>query len=565
MIRIVALFLFASLLPALSAANNPNQQIRNFQFIPASNTPVSPYGQQFPAPGGYRPKATQQRRSSSGFGFGSNNKQFGNRQSQQRQASPYSWQQPMGRQQSSIAPYVTLSISEKSPYQQQNIILTIKVISGDNLSVVTPQMPYSDKLVFRKIDGPVTSAAKINRANVVVNEFHYAVTPLRPGNIQMPTISVTGETSGRTMPMRGSRPGNSKFDIQSKENLQLNVLAADTSQANWLPLYGLSLTGELNDKAQMKSGDPVTLKIKMRAIGASGIQLPSMEKQLHSPDLNVYRESVKTKDALSSDGKFLIGEKIETYTLVPQTSGVIDIPDLKLDWWNVRYHLAESSIIPARQLFAESFGNIGEDDQFAPISGFRFAMSWVFWGVLLGIVLFLAGWWTAIWARERELDKLFIQSAKSEIKKRATHAAVSLFALIPNNISARLRKRLQRFLPMPVRLRLCMRCLESQDTPTGWCQSFKTLSREHLQSNQEISMAQLGARIMTICPGAEREKIQDLMQEMDSAVYGGKELDMSRWKAELRRQLRPGIKGFFRRKPASKSSAPLPELNPHLF
>jgi hypothetical protein len=556
----VTLFLFAFLLPALSAANNPSQPIRNHQFLPVSNGPAAPYAQQFPSPGGYRPKVTQQRRSSSGMSFGSGSKQFGSRQSQQRSSSPYSWQQPMARQQSNIAPYVTTSISETAPYQQQNIILTLKVISSDNLAIVTPEIPYSDKFVFRKIDGPITSAGQVNRANVVINAFHYAVTPLRPGNIEIPSINVTGETSSRTMPSRGG----SKFDIQSKDKLQLNVLAADTSQPNWLPLYGLSLTGELDDKAQMKSGDPVTLKIKMRAIGASGIQLPSMEKQLHTSNLNVYRESVQTNDALSSDGRFLVGEKIETYTLVPQKSGVIDIPELKMEWWNVRYHLAESSIIPARQLFAESFGNIGEDDQFAPISEFRFAMSWVFWAALFGIVLFLSGWWTAIWARERELDKLFLQSAKTAIKKRATHAAVSLFAMMPSNVSARFRKQLQRFLPMPVRLRLCMHCLEKHDTPAGWCQSFKTLSREQLHSSSEVSMAQLGAKIMTICPGADEEKVQVLMQEMDSAIYGGKQLDMNRWKAELRKQLRPGIRGFFKRKTTSKNSAPLPELNPHI-
>jgi hypothetical protein len=118
----------------------------------------------------------------------------------------------------------------------------------------------------------------------------------------------------------------------------------------WLPLQSLQIDAEL-DKAERDGarGRPVTLTLELEAAeGATGDQLPSLESQLRSDDFRVYREQTMTDTRLAENGNTLIGKRIEVYTLVPQSGGRLQLPELRLGWWNVETASREASSVPIR-------------------------------------------------------------------------------------------------------------------------------------------------------------------------------------------------------------------------
>ncbi|HIP52537.1 MAG TPA: hypothetical protein EYH03_00810, partial [Chromatiales bacterium] len=109
--------------------------------------------------------------------------------------TPYAnnWPGQYGASQSYSPPRMEVKLNNTSPYEHEAVLLTLRVISDVNLKTATPQIPQSDRLVIQKVDGP-NSSARTSRSGKreIVNEFVFAVSPLVPGDINIPPIHISG-------------------------------------------------------------------------------------------------------------------------------------------------------------------------------------------------------------------------------------------------------------------------------------------------------------------------------------------------------------------------------------
>ena len=457
---------------------------------------------------------------------------------------------PAAQSGSGTAPRLQVTVSERRPYLQQTIILTLEVISSSNLTTLQPKLPGSPGLIFGRLDGPVTLSRRRGDRTEIVNRYHYAVTPLRSGEISIPAIHVSGTQAGRS----------DRFEIAAPASTLLQVQPAVESVKPWLPLHGLILQSYLKGADKPAAGKPLTLVVDISAIGASGGQLPSFEQLLRNDDFHVYREKSEVEGRLSSDGRYLLGHRTETFTLVPQHGGKVQIPELKVDWWNVDTNRVETATVPIRQLVAAGEpGSLGGSIEALAIG----AKDLLLWIPLIGLFAATIGFWILAWLR----NKRFVQVVEEEIailiRFSARRFHQFLVWLAPIRRLQRLRQLFVRSLPRSFRLWFCVRVVDGEDDPEVWAYMLKFLAHKHLGIPPQ-PLLELGRRLSEIHPRSDPRAMDALMQELDNALYGGGDIDFPDWKRRFRRQLRPSWLPAPRRAETTtwKPRRHLPELNP---
>jgi len=449
-------------------------------------------------------------------------------------------------------PRVEVQLSENRVYAQQTLVLTMELISSSNLISVDTKLPPSGSMVLTNLEGPLTQSRDLNGKREFVNQFRYAVTPLKAGKLRVPAIDIEGVVADAN---------KTEFKIQSRADLVIDVQPINPAVQPWLPLHGLSMQSYVQGADRPEAGKPLSLIIDISAVGATGGQLPSFAEYLQKyGGFHLYREKTETEGSVSSDGRFLLGRRTEAFTLVPQQGGKLLIPELKIDWWNVDTAQAETETVPIRQLIikGETSANGGEIPDMFPG-----ASSLLLWVPLIGLFSFTIGFWILSWLRK----KRFAQVVEEEI------VAVSSFSirqiqnflawLAPIRRLQKVRQIFVRSLPRSFRLWFCVKVVEGEDDPEVWSYMLKFLSNKHLQIPPQLPLKELGERLSGVHTRSDRMQMQALMGELEKRLYAGGQIDFTAWKRRFRAQLRPALFPFFRkRQNIPGKSGRLPRLNP---
>lgn len=475
-------------------------------------------------------------------------------------------------------PRLEMKLSANSPFVQENLLLRLNVISSHNLKTANPQLPQVDNLVFQKLEGPTASSRSgKGGSQEIVTGFIYQVTPLRPGRIEIPTIRVTGEQEGRA----GYGRGGSEYDAASQQTLALNVKPTDPSSNPWLPLEQLTLQSRISDNGKAVAGKPITLTIEMNAVGASGNLLPSLERQLRSDAFRVYRERTRTDTKLNKKGTKILGQRVESFTLVPQFGGELQLPDLRLPWWNTRTNMPQHASVPVKPI-AVSGGRRG-DGVFAMSKGSSLfpagtpAAFWIPVSIIFGVIF---GYWMAVWLSNRRKDEApppafaplaralqrpFLKMAPAFAplgqQFRATTACLN-----PITRWQKLRRRIIGMMPLSIRFWFCVRCVDEENDPDVWGYTLRFLANKHLNLPARAPFAVIGDRILEFHPKADPARVQSLIHDLDQAVYGHTQLDFEKWKEAFKHEIRPRLRLI----PGSRKATPgrtagrLPTLNPQV-
>jgi hypothetical protein len=465
---------------------------------------------------------------------------------------------------------VEVEVSETSPFEQQNIVYTVRVVSSDNLKTLNPILPRIDGAALQKVDGPVASMRTDKRSGSqeIVNTYHFKLTPLRSGEVIIPVISFKGTQAAsnrqwNAMPgMQPATGAGESFTIAASRPVTLSVQPAEPTVKPWLPLNDLKLKAQLSNEQRVKEGTPVTLTLELDARGTVGDQLPTLENQLVSEDFRVYRESTTTKNGISNDGAYLIGSRTETYTLIPLKDGWIRLPQLGVPWWDVDTNTARIAGQADQPEVMPSSGHSATAARAASGNGYPV----YFWFPMLITLGMILGYWLGAWARTRPILKSAMTATVSvlvPVKQRVVASSqVAMQRLNLFKYFRKLRLGLAMFMPLPVKLWMCTRCVEQEESPGKWCMQFKNRICQHLRIPPQTPLPQIAERLIELNPQAEPAKLRALVQSLDSAIYGARPIDFNAWKNDFRNQLRPRLFSA-RRRSSRRAKTELPELNPH--
>ena len=482
---------------------------------------------------------------------------------------PGSYGQQPATQTVAKPPRVELAITNDQPYVQENVLLRLRLISDKNLERADPELPTTNDFMLQKIDGPTTgSRTGEGGKQEIVNDFTLTLTPLRAGDLDLPPIKVTGTQGGSG----GYGAQSSRYEVKTAAS-RIQVRPIMSSVSPWLPLHELTLTPNLDSTRDVEEGQPVTISLELKAVGATGAQLPSLEGMLDAPDYRVYREQTLTEGGLSADRRNLVGKRTEYYTLVPHSGGRLKVPEIQVVWWNVDKGTREVAGTPLRTLQVD-----GESGPFGLSRLADEGQGWgFFWIPLTGLLLLLLGYWGGVWYQARTTAGKQPLGAQARVSvatavRSGTGAALGwlstglgrlLRRLNPARAVQSVGRTLTRKLPEPTRLWLCVGAADREAEPAAWCQQFQAQACRNLAFDPKEPLAGLADKLAQVRPNADRTQIERLMQELDGALYGRKELDFPRWKRDLKRSLRPR-RGAARGLLASLTPRRvyLPELNP---
>ncbi|MEJ1339252.1 MAG: BatD family protein [Candidatus Sedimenticola sp. (ex Thyasira tokunagai)] len=456
------------------------------------------------------------------------------------------------------SPRVTVTLSNTTVYVQQPLLLKLEITSKSNISTLYPELPKNSGMIFKQLDGPTTSSSGEGGKRQITNRLRYAMTPIYEGNITLPVIGIKGDFSSP------EKSGKSDFEATSEAPIKLEVLPINPSVQPWLPLHGLVIQTLLQNAERPEAGKPLTLVVDISAAGATGSQLPSLEGQLEQGDFRVYREKSKISGNISNDGHHLLGRRTETFTLVPQRGGAVQIPELNIAWWNVDTRKREIAGVPSRQLQVKGDEGVKAKSK-ETVGGALFTgTASLFWWLLL-ITLFaaIAGFLVTVWLRRRRSVQIAGEELTTVVLQGFFRVSTFFTWLAPIRRLQRLRQLFVGKLPRSFRLWFCIRLVNGETDPETWAYMLRFLTNKHLDIPTYLPLPELGSRLAAIHPHSREMIMEEMMQILDNALYNGGNIEFTSWKQRFRRELRPAL---LRRKRSSsaalKHQGKLPPLNP---
>ena len=451
-------------------------------------------------------------------------------------------------------PYLEIEVESNTAYVHQNLVLTVNLISTVNLKTATAQMQDSDDVIFRQLGDATAKTRTRGGQTEIVNTLYFQLTPLRSGQIELDTIRVTGD-------MDLGSGGEAPYDAVSDRAIQLTVSDPAPGVQPWLPLQELVLSANLSNDEEIGEGEPMTLTVVQRAVGMSGTQLPSLENQLQAPDHRLYREKSDYEGIVSKQGQ-LVGTRTDRYTLVPQEGNEVIIPAIRVEWWNVKRHRKETSVLPSRLLNERSRGS-GIDEQAVIGESAGKTLYWVIWIASLAIAFALGRLWPRIAPVLAQFRLWLWQQLNTASQPALRQTAVLLSRMSPRRNLHRLRRGVADSLPVSARLWFCVRSADGEQDPDDWSQVLRFLINRRLGLSAQLPMSKLADRIIEIHPGADADRIRALLAELEAALFAGRPIrDFDAWKREFKRQIRPHVFAAFKRRLPVLRYSGLPELNP---
>lgn len=272
--------------------------------------------------------------------------------------------------QSSDELFLELETNKDSLYVQEQLLFTVRLyytINGiRNPQFTELEMPDS---VIQLIGSPNQYEKLIDGVRYGVYEKRYVIFPQRSGPLEIPDILFRGEVTD----------GSSNFVFRNLNTRRVTAFIdgitidvkerpAVAQQDNfWLPVTNLTLTEEWTPALEdVKVGDSVTRKITMVASGLDGAVLPPFS-EIELTGANVYPDPPAI-DRTYVDGS-IVGSRVETVSIVPTTSGFLDIPQISVPWWNVNTDVAEVAVVHATRIAVATIAGDAPAEQLVASSG----------------------------------------------------------------------------------------------------------------------------------------------------------------------------------------------------
>ncbi|WP_068989506.1 BatD family protein [Kangiella sediminilitoris] len=238
------------------------------------------------------------------------------------------------------------NVSDDEIYVQQQLIFTVRIYR----SVIArneklPPVRVSNALVEQLGDTSSFEVVKADQSYRVV-ERRYAIFPQQSGEMVIEPITYSArvpEDSERRSPWQRSQLQPISLSTQ-KYTIKVKPKPSNAAEP-WLPAKKLKLTANWKPANQnFRVGEPANLDLIISATGLLKTQLPA----INFPDqgsLTIYRDSPQYHQRFNRFG--VNSYHFEKVTVIPSQTGEVEIPEIKVPWWNVKTDKQEYAVLPA--------------------------------------------------------------------------------------------------------------------------------------------------------------------------------------------------------------------------
>ncbi len=245
--------------------------------------------------------------------------------------------------------FIEMEAETPESYVQQQTIITIRLYLSVQLLDGTLSEPKPVNTNVRRLGNDVQYETTLNGRVFRVVERKYALFPDKSGELIIPGIQFQGlaedsESNGQF----SSRLFNQGIRVRAKSNsvsLQINPPDPGFTGRSWLPASHVEILDRSQDRTEAQVGQPITRQIQIRAVGLTAEQLPEIDFP-DSQDFKQYPD--KTNRESIEDGKNYTGMVNRNIAVIATREGVVKLPEIKLNWWNVETSLMETAVLPEK-------------------------------------------------------------------------------------------------------------------------------------------------------------------------------------------------------------------------
>lgn len=247
--------------------------------------------------------------------------------------------------------FLEIEVNKESVYVQEQLLFSVRLFYTIN-GIRNPQFTEleMEDSVIQLIGSPNQYEKLIDGVRYGVYEKRYVIFPQRSGPLEIPDILFRGEVTD----------GSSNFVFRNLNTRRVTAFidgitvdikerpAAALNSEMWLPVTNLRLEESWStDISDLEIGETAIRTVAMIADGLDGAVLPPF-LNADIEGVNQYPEPADIQRTFV-DGN-IVGTRIETVSLVPTESGVIEIPEVSIPWWNVTTDQQEVTVVPATRL-----------------------------------------------------------------------------------------------------------------------------------------------------------------------------------------------------------------------
>ena len=371
---------------------------------------------------------------------------------------------------------------------------------------------------------------EIRGVSYQVIELRYALIANQEGELDIPSARFGARAVDSGDPFDRVFGGGRPLHIGSPP-LRLHVGPRPAGAGtDWLPVRALRVEQKWSTaKRQVPLGEPITRTLTLTATGTSAARIPPLE--LPAPEgYRRYPDQPELHDATGAAG--LTGRRTESFAVVAERPGPLELPPLRVRWWNTSTRKFEEILVPGEHFdilpaagtaappptasaASEPAASASAPATAAP-AGWNMPLVY---GLIAANLMLLTSTlaFAALWRRQKSPAR----AAHERQRPRADFAPVARAAATGDG----------------VRLRAAI---------LAW-------AREHWQDAGILSLRQVADR-------AGRETLRAAFRRLDASCYapgGGPVLDLDALVAELRSIARAGAGGNRKAEPG------LPPLYPH--
>lgn len=336
--------------------------------------------------------------------------------------------------------YITAEIRTTGPfYEQMPLIYVVRLYSSHtSLHGALSELKLNDPDAIIKQFGPDNQYEVFDQTGKrrLVVERQYSVIPQHAGELIFYPVIFEGST--QTVPSFFNMQTNFTRIYSNQETADVKPMPASFQNSAWLPAYLVSLKEEWSKNlSALEVGDPVTWTITLTADGNFATQIPDIPLNTDK-NLKIYPDKPELSNQVTATG--FSGVKQIKFALIPQKAGEFVLPEIKVDWWDVKEEVKKQALLPARHVLVK--GAQVEEEPVAiakkPVSDFEkvlleeksipSASSLIFFGMAAGclIVCFIGFFFYRKWAVNP------LRQARKALKKAclANHAKDAEYYLL---------------------------------------------------------------------------------------------------------------------------------------
>jgi hypothetical protein len=244
--------------------------------------------------------------------------------------------------------FLESEVDKTSVYTQQQVIYTVRIFQSiqlDNMNVTEPSL---DNAAIEKL-GQNSFQRRIKNTPYRVHELRYAIFPQENGELIIPELVFSGnEAVARRSAF--SLPGQGRPIRKTTQQHMISVKSPPKTflGSTWLPAESVKLVETWSSNpGNIHVGDSITRTITTSAQGLLDSQLPPY--QFTSVNgAKFYPDQGNTNKTATEQG--VSSSREDSAAIIPTQAGNIELPEIRLSWWNTAEQETQYAVIPASSL-----------------------------------------------------------------------------------------------------------------------------------------------------------------------------------------------------------------------